>query len=234
MSVPMPDAAAPAVADAIGTQIAWSRLIGLVDEAAIILGKTSFSPIVRESHDYSCVLLSAEGDVVAQENHGLPTFIYSLQQVAKAVLERRPVSEWRPGDMYCTNDPWLASADLHDLHVMAPIFRDGKVIAFAANAAHWPDMGGRQWSSVAREVFEEGLGIPPTPLMREGVFDEGPADLIKANVRLPDQAMGDLHAQVVTNQTMAAALERVLDEGLIADFPSFAADLMNRSEQAMR
>lgn len=220
--------------DAIGTQIAWSRLVGLADEASAMLQKTSFSPIVRESHDFSCLLLDATGDVVVQEDLALTVFIYSAQEALKAILKERPASDWQPGEMFGTNDPWLGSADLHDLHLFSPVFRDGRVIAFAGSVVHWPDIGGRQWSSNAREVFEEGLRIPPMQIMRAGELDAAFVGLVRANVRVPHQVLGDLQAQVVSNRTMTSGLNHLLDDGIIDDFERFAAQIKDLSETAMR
>jgi N-methylhydantoinase B len=222
------------VIDAIGMQIAWSRLIGLCDEASAMLQKTSFSPIVRESHDYTCLLLDAAGDVVAQEDLALTLFVYSAQQALKAILAEHPVEEWQPGEMYGTNDPWLGSADLHDVHLFGPVFRQGDLIAFSGSVAHWPDIGGRQWSSTAREIFEEGLRIPPMRLMSDGVVDPAFAAILRANVRVPRQVFGDFSAQIVAAETMASGLRRLLDDGIIPDFPSFAEQIKDLSEQSLR
>src|SRR5207249_6296492 len=102
-----------------------------------------------------------------------------------------------------TNDPWLATGHLPDFTLATPVFYEGRLVAFTGSIAHSLDVGGRLWGADAREVFEEGLRLPPVKLLREGEPDESIFDLIRANVRVPNEVIGDLQAQVAANSLAA-------------------------------
>ena len=147
--------------DPISLEILWSRLISVVDEAAATLVRTSFSTIVKESNDYACMLLDSKGDGLANNTASIPSFIATLPRTMKHFLKVYPPGQWKPGDVIMTNDPWLASGHLPDITMAMPIFYRGKLVAFAGTIAHSPDIGGTIWSADAREMFEEGIRIPP-------------------------------------------------------------------------
>src|SRR4029079_9648716 len=107
--------ARPADFDPITLEILWSRLISTVDEAAIALVRTSFSTIVRESNDFGTVLMDANGDSLAESTLGISSLMGTMPRTLKHVLSRYPVSEWRPGDHFITNDPWIATGHLPDI-----------------------------------------------------------------------------------------------------------------------
>ena len=108
----------------------------------------------------------------------------------------------RPGDVLITNNPWMGTGHLSDVCVVKPIFRDGRLVAFSATTSHMPDIGGRIRAIEAREVFEEGVHIPLAKFVREGQPDETLIQLLRANVRTPDQTLGDIWAQVSANELM--------------------------------
>ena len=143
-------------------------LISLVDEAAAALVRTSFSTLVRESYDFSCIVTDAAGQSLVQATESIPSFIGTLPATVKHFLRFFPPEALAPGDVLITNDIWLGTGHLPDITVAKPIFRDGKLVAFSASTAHAPDIGGKIRSPEPREVFEEGLQIPPMKLMRAG------------------------------------------------------------------
>src|SRR5512146_3031618 len=119
--------------DPVSLQILWSRLVAIVDEAAATLVRTSFSTIVRESNDYACVLLDAEGNSLAQSTLSIPSFISTLPLTVKEFLKVYPAETLRPGDVIMTNDPWIGTGHLNDINMALPIFHKGRIIAFAAS-----------------------------------------------------------------------------------------------------
>src|ERR1043166_3265491 len=141
--------------DAVTLEILWSRLIAVADEAAVTILRTAFSTVIRESHDYTCVVLSREGDLIAQPYQSIPGFTRCASTVMKHFIQRWP--EWHPGDVAITNDPWLAAGHLHDVAIAVPVFYRGRLVAFSANIAHQADIGGRGYSADANSIFEEGL-----------------------------------------------------------------------------
>ncbi len=147
--------------DPVTLEILWSRLISIADESAAALLRTSFSTIVRESNDFATVLMDASGDSLAENTAGIPSFVGILPRTLKHFLERFPAESWKPGDCVVTNDPWMATGHLPDMTMAAPIFHKGKLVGFSGSIAHLPDIGGAGWTSDCRELFEEGVRIPP-------------------------------------------------------------------------
>lgn len=220
--------------DAVELELLWRRLISLVDEAAAALVRTSFSTLVRESYDFSCVVTDATGQSLVQATESIPSFIGTLPETVKHFIRFFPIDTLQPGDVLITNDLWLGTGHLPDITVAKPIFRDGRVVAFSASTAHAPDIGGKIRSPEPREVFEEGLQIPPLKLLRAGVTDDTLVAMIRQNVRTPEQTMGDLWAQVVALDLMEERLHVLMEQAQLADLTDLAAEIHRRCETAMR
>ena len=220
--------------DPVGLEIAWRRIEAVIDEAEATLIRASFSPLIREAFDFGVLLLDAGGGSVAQSQRSMPSFVGTLPRTLRAGLERFPPESWRPGDVFATNDPWLGSGHLPDITAFRPIFRAGRPIAYAGTIAHWADIGGAIWSADSREIYEEGLRIPPTRLVAQGTLNADVAAIITANVRLPEQVLGDLHAQLAAMEVTERRLHELLDDlGLEDPAPLFTA-IQSRTEVAMR
>jgi N-methylhydantoinase B len=215
-------------------EILWNRLIAIVDEAAATLVRTSFSTVVRESYDFSCVLTDPHGNSLAQASASIPSFIGTLPKTVKHFVGEFETSSMRPGDVFITNDPWLGTGHLPDVNVARPIFRDGTLVAFAASVAHSPDIGGRVRAPDAREVFEEGLRIPMMRLYEAGRPNESLLQLIRGNVRVPDQVIGDLEAQLAALAVAERRLLALMDEYGLDYLDELAATIQGLSEQTMR
>ena len=227
--MPEPDAFDP-----ISLEIHWSRLISIADEAATGLLRTAFSTIVRESNDFATVLMDRNGDSVSENTGGIASFSCILPRTTKHFLQRFPAETWRPGDCVITNDPWLATGHLPDFTAVTPIFHRGALVGFAGSIAHSPDVGGSLWSADCRELFEEGIRIPPARLYREGRRNEDLVEVLLSNVRVPRQVMGDLEAQVVANQVCARGVAEFLTDTGLADLQGLSAALSQRTDAAMR
>src|SRR5438105_4355020 len=221
--------------DPVTLEILWSRLISTTDESAAALLRTSFSTIVRESNDYATVLMDANGDALAENTAGIPSFVGILPRTLREhLLARYPREGWRPGDCVITNDPWMATGHLPDITMAAPIFHKGKLVGFSGSVARSPDIGGSLWSSDCRELYEEGLRIPPIRFLRENKPCQDVFDFILGNVRLPDQVLGDLYAQVTAQQVCARRLGEFLDDVDMVDLTVLSQALQSRAEGAMR
>lgn len=220
--------------DAVELELLWRRLIALVDEAAAALVRTSFSTLVRESYDFSCIVTDAHGQSLVQATESIPSFIGTLPATVKHFLRVFPAEALTPGDVLITNDLWLGTGHLPDITVAKPIFVDGRLVAFSASTAHAPDIGGKIRSPEPREVFEEGLQIPPLKLIRGGTPDETLLAIIRQNVRTPEQTLGDLWAQVVALDVMEDRLLALMREAGLADLAALAAEIQGRCEAAMR
>ena len=220
--------------DAIELELLWRRLISLVDEAAAAMVRTSFSTLVRESYDFSCVVTDASGQSLVQASESIPSFIGTLPETVKHFLRHFPEDQLSPGDVLITNDIWLGTGHLPDVTLAKPIFRNGKLIAFSATTAHVPDIGGKIRSPEPRDVFEEGLQIPPMKMMAAGKTDETLVALIRKNVRTPDQTMGDLYAQIVALDLMEDRLLVLMENYGLPDLTDLAREIQGRCEVAMR
>jgi N-methylhydantoinase B len=222
------------ILDPITVEVLWTRLISAVDEAALTLHRTSFSTVVRESHDYTCMVLDPAGRAVAQATRSVPSFIGTLPMSARAFLAKYPAQTWRPGDVVMSNDPWIGTGHLPDLTIAAPIFHRGVLIGLAGAIAHLPDIGGRRRAPDNRDIYEEGLQIPILRWRIEGRLNETLAEIVARNVRVPDEVLGDIHAMVGATDKMAQGVTALLSEYDLPDLVALGGEIMGRSEAAMR
>jgi len=220
--------------DAITLEVLWTRLISVVDEAAKAIVRTSFSTLSNEANDFACMLTDARGYSLAQNTGSIPSFIGTLPATVRHFLRAMGAAAMRPGDVLITNDAWMGTGHMSDVSVLKPLFRAGRLVAFSATTSHMPDIGGRLRAIEAREVFEEGLHIPLMKLVREGRADETLIEVIRANVRTPDQTMGDIWAQVGANELMERRLVALMDDGWLDSLDDLGDELFARAEGAMR
>jgi N-methylhydantoinase B len=220
--------------DPITLEVLWTRMISIVDEAAAALVRTSFSTVVRESHDFSCVITDASGRSLVQATDSIPSFIGTLPATIQHFLKEIPAEEMRPGDVIATNDIWQGTGHLPDISVAMPIFFDGALVGFAGSTAHAPDIGGKIRSPEPREVFEEGFQIPIMKIVNQGKPDETFLRLLRKNVRVPDQVVGDLWAQVTALELMDTRVATLMREYKLKTLADLAAEIRERSERAMR
>ncbi len=232
MAKPEPGGRVPL--DPVTVEILWSRLIAVANEQAAALMRTSFTPIVREVGDLSAAVFDARGNMLAQAVTGTAGHINSLATGMKHFLRAFPPEDLAVGDVLITNDPWMTSGQLNDLSVVTPVFRGRRLVGFFGNTCHAIDIGGLGLSADAREVFEEGLQIPICKLYEQGRPNRTLFDMLRANVRAPDEVLGDLHAQVAGNQVGAEHLLRYLDEFQLPDLEALGEEILGRSERAMR
>jgi N-methylhydantoinase B len=196
--------------------------------------RTSFTPIVREVGDLSAAVFDARGRMLAQAVTGTPGHINSLATGMRHFLAAHPPETLAPGDVLITNDPWMTSGQLNDLSVVTPVFRGPALIGFFGNTCHAIDIGGRGLSADAGEVYEEGLAIPISKLYERGEPSRDLHRLLAANVRAPEEVLGDLHAQVAGNQVGADRLLAYLDDMGLPDLEEVGREILDRSERAMR
>jgi N-methylhydantoinase B len=219
---------------AISRQIAWNRLIAVVEEQAQTLMRIAFSPTVREAGDLSAGVFDTEGRMLAQAVTGTPGHVNAMAAAVGHVLRRFPLRAMRPGEAFITNDPWLGTGHLNDFTVVTPIFRSGAPLGLAASTSHMADVGGLGFGTDAQDVHEEGLYVPIMPLTRAGVFDETLLALIRANVRFPTEVEGDLRALAACNEVCAARVAGLAEELGMADLVDLARFILEASERGMR
>ena len=220
--------------DPILVEVLGNRLVSIVNEQQAALIRTAFSTVVRESEDLACGVFDARGWMVAQSMTGTPGHINAMATGVRHFLDAYPPETLRPGDVLLTNDPWQTSGQINDITVVTPAFLNGRAVAFFANTCHAADIGGRILSAESREVYEEGLRIPIMKLFDRGVINEDLVTIVRANVRTPDETVGDLYAQSACNDVGARRLVAMLEEFGLASIDPLSDEIISRSEQAMR
>jgi N-methylhydantoinase B len=223
----------PLASDPVFVEVAWSRLISVVEQEAQALLRTAFTNIVRESGDLSAGVFDLQGRMVAQAVTGTPGHINSMALAVGHVLRGVPPATLVPGDVLATNDPWLASGHLNDITVVTPVFHRGRLVGYTASTCHAMDIGGRGITVDALDCYEEGFLIPPCRLHAAG-RPQQVLDLLAANVRAPEAVMGDIHAQISGNAVGAHRLVETLEEFGLDDIEALAAAILDRSEAGMR
>jgi len=220
--------------DPVSLEIMWSRLINITEECWVTIWRTAFSTIIGEAQDFGCELLDARAQSIAHSPRSMPVFNLTLPRAVRALLERFPPPTLAAGDVLITNDPWICAGHLFDLAVVTPVYRRGTLVGLVGSIAHCSDIGGTKDSGRAREVYEEGIQIPPLRLYRAGVLNDDLAALIRANVRNPDMVFGDIQAQVGSNQVGARRLLEFMDEYGLSSLEPLAHEVQRRTEAAMR
>ena len=191
--------------DPVELEIFKNLFVSIAEEMGVTLCRTGFSPNIKERLDYSCAIYDADGQTIAQGDH-LPVHLGAMPLSVRAAINHVQMA---PGDTVILNDPFRGGTHLPDITLVSPVFLNKKKPAFfVANRAHHSDVGGMSPGSMplAREVFQEGLIIPPIKLIKRGQIDKEILALILANVRTPDEREGDLTAQIAANNTGAARL----------------------------
>ena len=196
----------------IQRQIMWNRLIAVVEEQAQTMIRTAFSTTVREAGDLSAGIFDLSGRMMAQAVTGTPGHVNSMAESVGHFLAKFPIETMRPGDHYITNDPWLGTGHLHDLTVVTPAFRGGRIVGLFANTAHVIDVGGLGMGPEGRSVFEEGLYIPIVKCFDRGEPNETFFDFIRAGSRLPVELEGDVYSLCTCNDAGAKRLAEMMGE----------------------
>jgi N-methylhydantoinase B len=217
----------------------------IAEEMGAALRRTSFSPNIKERRDYSCAVFDSAGQVIAMGDH-MPVHLGSMpMSVAAAVKE----CEFEPGDVVMLNDPFRGGTHLPDITLVMPVYvrkiksggrgRPPHTTTpdfYVASRAHHADVGGTYPGSMGpcREIYQEGLRIPPVKIMRGGTLVADVLALLLNNVRTPEEREGDLGAQIAACQTGAERLREICERYGIARAQRAAADLLIYSEEMMR
>jgi N-methylhydantoinase B len=217
----------------IRNQVMWNRLISVVEEQAQTLVRTAFSTSTREAGDVSAGVFDCQGRMLAQAVTGTPGHVNSMARSVVHFLDVFPTQTMRDGDAYITNDPWKATGHLHDLTVVSPTFRNGKLVALFACTSHLVDIGGIGLAPDGKQIYHEGLFIPIMPLAREGEMDRWLLTLIRANVREPVQVEGDIYALTACNETGSRRLRAMMDEYDLDALDDLGAYIFAQSRAAM-
>ncbi|MBN9279377.1 MAG: hydantoinase B/oxoprolinase family protein [Hyphomicrobium sp.] len=219
--------------DSIDAGIIWSRFVSIADEMVSALVRTSFSTMVRESGDYSCMLFDAKGRFLSQGTASVPSFTGTGPATLSGMLAHIPADTLADGDVLLTNDPWIGTGHVYDVNIVKPIFRNGRLVAYALSVSHLADIGGIGYGTGARDNYEEGICIPPVKLFVRGEPNKFVFDLIEANVRFRDLVIGDIYSNVAACNVAAAAIDDLLAEYGLADTVAAADAIFELTHHAI-
>ena len=219
---------------AIDYQIMWNRLVAVVEEQAATLVRTAFSTSVREAGDLSAGLFDRDARMIVQAVTGTPGHVNAMAESVGHFVRGIGRQNIFDGDVYITNDPWLGTGHLHDITMVTPVFRAGVHIGFFASTAHVVDIGGRGFGPDAAEVYEEGLLIPIVKFAERGEVDQFLLKMVRANVRTPDQTVGDMYSLAACNEAGIRRLQAMLDEFLLDDMDGLSDFIIETSRNATR
>jgi N-methylhydantoinase B len=220
--------------DPVTLEVVWNRLLSVANEQQDALIRTAFSTIVRESQDLACGIFDTRGRMIAQSISGTPGHINAMATSMKHFLAAFPPDKLGPGDVLITNDPWMTAGQINDITITTPFFKDGRLVALFANTCHSADIGGRILSAEAREVFEEGLRLPIMKLFDRGEPNQVLMQIVRVNVRQPDEVIGDFYAQTASNDAGGRALREMMEEFGLDSIDPVAEEIISRSEAAVR
>ncbi|NYE24830.1 hydantoinase B/oxoprolinase family protein [Pigmentiphaga litoralis] len=218
--------------DAVLTEIVRNGVLAVTEEMKTNLMRTAYNMIIYEALDFTVGLFTARGETISI-GIGLPSFIRGMANTVKEKLSRYGVDGIAPGDILVTNDAYITGSHLNHFTFSQPIFSGGQLTAWACCMAHWPDVGGSLGGPTS-DIFSEGLQIPILKYSHAGRINEDLVDIIKANVRLPERAMGDLRAQIVAVTTGTKRFTELLDRYGRDNVLGAIANIMDRSEAAAR
>src|SRR5210317_844244 len=219
--------------DPITLEILWRRLVSIVDEADASVARTAFSSLLRDAHDYTCMFTDSRGQELVQGTFCTPGQAGAMALGVKNLINSIALDAYQAGDVFIVNDPWLLAGHLNDVCVMTPIFYRQRPVAFTACVFHHSDIGGRV-ASDNRQVYEEGLYIPPLKLYEAGVLNESVLEMIRWNVRTPEEVTGDIRSQVAANHVCAQKVIEMLEDEGLDTLDELADEIIDRTEKSMR
>jgi N-methylhydantoinase B len=222
--------------DPIELEIFKNLYHSIAEEMGAALRRTAFSPNIKERRDYSCALFDSAGEVIAMGDH-MPVHLGSMPMSVRAAVDS---CEMLSGDLVMLNDPFRGGTHLPDITLVAPVYiKDrGHTMPdfYVASRAHHADVGGAYAGSMglSREIYQEGLRIPPVKIMRAGAMQSDVLALLLTNVRTPEEREGDLRAQIAACHTGAERLREICARYGVDRAQRTAKDLLEYSEELMR
>lgn len=218
--------------DPITLKIYENLFISVADEMGVTLGRTAYSPNIKERRDFSCAVFLAGGEMIAQAAH-IPVHLGAMPASVHAALEAFP--NWAPGDLVVLNDPYLGGTHLPDITMISPVFCD-QLAFFVASRAHHADVGGMSPGSMplSTEIYQEGLIIPPVKLVEAGQTIKAVLDIILRNVRTPEERRGDLAAQMAAHRMGEQRLQDIVARYGLAEAQRHARGLLEYAERLTR
>ena len=212
-------------------QVLWNRILAIVEEQGQALMRAAFSQIVRECGDISAGVFDRQGRMIAQAVTGTPGHINTMAEAVKTLSQLFPANTMHSGDIFMTNDPWIASGHLNDFLLMMPVFNNGRVIGYTACTSHLVDLGGLGMGPEGADIFDEGLLIPPCKLVDQGDVNRLLMDIIKSNSREPIANEGDIYALIACCEVGAKRVGEMMKEFNLHQLDDIANHIIETSKQ---
>lgn len=222
--------------DPVTVTVIGTALVATAEEMSEALRRSSYSPIIREMLDYSCAVLMPGGEIVAQAE-GIPALLGAMSIALAHLVRDNDPSSIREGDIFIANDPYRGGTHTPDIHIFAPVFVDGRQIAWTGSLAHHADIGGTNPGTEGfanRSIYEEGLRFPNIRLVEAGRPVEPLFRYIEANIRDPRATLGDLRAQMAAVKLGVARVQVLAARYGTAALEATMAELMDRAERRIR
>jgi N-methylhydantoinase B len=234
--------------DPVRLEIYKHLFAAIAEEMGVVLRKASYSPNIKERRDFSCAVFDAQGKMIAQAAH-IPVHLGSMPLSVEFALEKFHVQGegFRAGDVVMVNDPFQGGTHLPDITLISPVFSTPdedalqnklatELIGFVASRAHHADVGGMSPGSmpIAREIYQEGLIIPPVKLFNQGILNQAVWDLILANVRTSEERAGDLWAQIAANQRGSSRFQEIAAKYDLEETSFYMRELLAYTERMTR
>ena len=223
--------------DIITLELIKETLISIVKEMRVNLTRTAFSSIIYEGEDFSCVLMSPQGEIVAMpsgQDH--PVHIIPVSWSVKSVNTKYG-TDIHPGDVFLHNDPYTGGTHLNDIAMLFPVFVKGKPFLIPVIRAHWGDVGGMTPGSISgqvTEIYQEGVRIPAMRIISQGVENEAALELMFNNMRIPSERKGDFEAMLGACKTAGIRIQSAIDKFGHTKLGTAMDALLARSENRMR
>lgn len=223
--------------DVLTNEVVRNALAVAVEEASIVVVRSSHSTFIQEGADASAAVLDASGRLVAQSMATSLMHGSSLRSCLPSLLEDVPIEEMAPGDVFVMNDPFRGGIHANDLVVLRPVFADDRVVFFAGTLIHVADLGGVAaggLAALATDTFSEGVLVPPVRLYAGGVIVDDIARMLERNSRAPSQVMGDISALVAGVNVAARRLDQLLEVHGAARIEELVDAQLDHAETLMR
>ncbi len=222
--------------DPVTLSVLSSALSGVAEEMGAVLIRGAYSSNIKERRDCSTALFDAEGRMVAQAEH-IPVHLGAMPEAVAAVMAKSP----KPGDVFAINDPYSGGTHLPDITLVSPMSHEGGIIGYAVTRAHHSDVGGMRPGSMpadSREVFQEGIIIPPVKLVEDGEYVPDILALLLANVRTPNVRRGDLRVQIAANNVAGERVSELIEsrgeDTILAAFEEVVSYAERRAREAIK
>jgi N-methylhydantoinase B len=223
--------------DPITLEIVSNGLKSIADETYIALMKSAYSTNIKERHDHSTAVIDPRGRLIVQAENSLPIHLGSMMGLMNTLLAKVPLSQVREGDIFISNDPFVAGGThLPDVNMAMPVFADGKLVCFMCNIAHHADIGGITPGSMAggTEIYQEGTRIPVIRLFRQGELQTDIMELLLLNARVPEERRGDYFAQIAACKLGVRRVSEMIEARGAAVLETAFGDIIRRTGDRLR